>query len=76
MKSNRYPLRLHHPHTSNVHATVTSKKEEDAWRDQGWRVTEPDIPVSDEPGEVVTDEPPEPVVESPTAKPKGKSKSE
>ena len=41
MANEKYPLTLHHPHTDGVVHTVHDKADDEAWRAQGWRVTEP-----------------------------------
>lgn len=45
--SDRYPLTLHHPSAPGVTHEVTGKADETSWREAGWRVTAPDLPVGD-----------------------------
>ena len=49
MSSEKYPLTLHHPHTEGVTHEVANKSEDDAWRAQGWRVSEPAAVRSEDP---------------------------
>lgn len=45
--SDRYPLTLHHPSAPGVTHVVANKATETSWRESGWRVTAPDLPVGD-----------------------------
>lgn len=47
--ANRYPLTLHHPTISGVTKVVSDKKSETAWREAGWRVTDPEPDKTEDP---------------------------